>query len=168
LNKNEEYVNHNGEFKKIGEVAHLLGTTTRTLRFYEEEGLIRSHRTAGGTRLYSAADIAGLRMVLQLVQLGISIDNIRKLITARLECVTGAQSSQQVIASLEEILRNLIKKKQLYEALQQDIHDAVAVVQQCHHCQNKPSRSTCPGCPINTQVNLSPLLYLIWESFPLA
>ncbi len=152
-----------GELKKIGEVAHLLGTTTRTLRFYEEEGLIRSHRTSGGTRLYSAADIARLRVILQFVQLGISIDNIKKLTTARLESATGAQSSQQVIALLEEILRHLIEKKQLYEILERDIHDATVVIQQCYHCQNKPSRRTCPSCPMNTQMDLSPLLYLIWE-----
>ncbi|MCP3851392.1 MAG: MerR family transcriptional regulator [Gammaproteobacteria bacterium] len=39
-------------FFKIGDVAEKLKTTVRTIRYYDEEGLLVPHRT-GGTRLYS-------------------------------------------------------------------------------------------------------------------
>ena len=41
---------------KIGQVADALGTTPRTLRFYEEQGLLTPRRTERGTRLYTAHD----------------------------------------------------------------------------------------------------------------
>ena len=37
---------------KIGVIAERLGTTVRTLRFYEERGLVHPHRSPKGTRLY--------------------------------------------------------------------------------------------------------------------
>ena len=42
-----------GAALKIGDVARQLGTTARTLRYYEEQGLLTPPRTAKGTRLYA-------------------------------------------------------------------------------------------------------------------
>ncbi|MFP4132277.1 MAG: MerR family transcriptional regulator, partial [Thiohalospira sp.] len=41
-----------GRNLNIGELAERLGTTPRTLRFYEEEGLLAPERSPGGTRRY--------------------------------------------------------------------------------------------------------------------
>ena len=151
------------ELQKIGEVAKKLGTTPRTLRFYEEEGLVISRRTTGGTRLYSHEDVARLRIILQLANLGISINNIKTLATARLEKATGAEASQAVSVLLEKMLHNVTQKKNLYEALERDIKQAMTIVQQCHRCQNLPTRRTCPTCPINDNLELSEMLRLIWD-----
>lgn len=45
---------------KIGEMAHLLGTTTQTLRFYEQEGIIAPQKTENGTRYFMEFDIVRL------------------------------------------------------------------------------------------------------------
>lgn len=45
---------------KIGEVARLLGSTTQTLRFYEQEGIIVPQKSENGTRYYNEADIIRL------------------------------------------------------------------------------------------------------------
>ena len=74
--------------KKIGEVAALLGTTPRALRFYEEEGLVSARRTSGGTRLYADNDIARFRAILHLAHSGIPLGLIKELATAR-EKYTG-------------------------------------------------------------------------------
>lgn len=42
---------------KIGEAASLLSTSTRTLRFYEEQGILAPVKTAKGVRLYTNDDI---------------------------------------------------------------------------------------------------------------
>lgn len=49
---------------KIGEVAERLGTTPRTLRFYDQEGLIRPRRSEKGTRHYGEDDIERLQAIL--------------------------------------------------------------------------------------------------------
>ena len=49
---------------RIGEAAALVGVSTRTLRYYQELGMLRpSARSAGGARRYSEADIARLQRI---------------------------------------------------------------------------------------------------------
>jgi MerR family transcriptional regulator, repressor of the yfmOP operon len=64
---------------RIGKVAERLGVTTRTIRYYEELGLLGSgtDRSKGAHRLYSEADIAHLQEVLRLRDLlGLSLESI--------------------------------------------------------------------------------------------
>jgi DNA-binding transcriptional MerR regulator len=64
---------------RIGSVAERLGVTTRTIRYYEELGLLggSSERCKGAHRLYREADIAHLRQVLRMKDLlGLSLDEI--------------------------------------------------------------------------------------------
>jgi MerR family transcriptional regulator, repressor of the yfmOP operon len=70
---------------RIGAVAHRLGVTARTIRYYEELGLlpIPSDRSKGTHRLYGEADIAHLQEVLRLRDLlGLSLDAIVDLAAA--------------------------------------------------------------------------------------
>ena len=69
---------------KIGDVAREVGTTTRTIRYYEEIGLLEAgDRPAGGQRVYDEADVERLREILRLKDaLGISLDELRDLIAA--------------------------------------------------------------------------------------
>ena len=64
---------------KIGEVADLLATSIRTIRYYEEEGLLIPIRTPRGTRLYSDSHLARLKVVLRLVNLGFQLKRFDKL-----------------------------------------------------------------------------------------
>jgi DNA-binding transcriptional MerR regulator len=63
---------------RIGEVAERVGVTTRTIRYYEELGLLGAPaRAKGAHRLYTAADIARLEELIRLRDLlGLSLDEI--------------------------------------------------------------------------------------------
>jgi MerR family transcriptional regulator, repressor of the yfmOP operon len=70
---------------KIGDVARLVGTTTRTIRYYEEIGLLPGpgDRPSGGHRAYDEADVDRLREILRLRDLlGVSLDELRDLVAA--------------------------------------------------------------------------------------
>jgi DNA-binding transcriptional MerR regulator len=70
---------------RIGEVARRVGTTPRTIRYYEEIGLLPAGggRAAGQHRLYSDRDVAHLRDALRLKELlGVSLDELRELLSA--------------------------------------------------------------------------------------
>ena len=54
---------------KIGAIAQRLGTTVRTLRFYEENGLVHPGRTPGGTRLYTEANEASRAVASRLEEM---------------------------------------------------------------------------------------------------
>ena len=56
--------------------AELTGVTPAMLRAYEAKGLIRPHRTAGGTRRYSADNIAEVRRITELLESGLNLAGI--------------------------------------------------------------------------------------------
>jgi MerR family transcriptional regulator, repressor of the yfmOP operon len=70
---------------RIGEVAAQTGTTPRTIRYYEEIGLLPAApgREPGAHRVYLEADVERLREVLRLKHLlGLSLDELRELAAA--------------------------------------------------------------------------------------
>ena len=74
----------------IGEVAERVGLSLRTIRYYEEVGLIApSARTQGGFRLYTEADVNRLQLVKDMKPLGFSLDEMRDLLGV-LDCLDDA------------------------------------------------------------------------------
>jgi MerR family transcriptional regulator, repressor of the yfmOP operon len=70
---------------RIGEVARRVGTTPRTIRYYEEIGLLPAEggRESGRHRVYSERDVERLRDALRLKELlGVSLDELRELLEA--------------------------------------------------------------------------------------
>ena len=62
----------------ISVAADLVGMHPQTLRMYETKGLVRPSRTPGGTRLYSDADVARLRLVQRLTtELGLNLAGVQ-------------------------------------------------------------------------------------------
>jgi MerR family copper efflux transcriptional regulator len=62
---------------RIGALAELTATTTRTLRYYEQEGLLASARTAAGYRDYPPAAIRRVRNIRELLATGFTIADVR-------------------------------------------------------------------------------------------
>jgi DNA-binding transcriptional MerR regulator len=70
---------------RIGDVARAVGTTPRTIRYYEEMGLLAEapQRPSGQHRLYSDADVERLREVMRLKSLlGVSLEELKTLLSA--------------------------------------------------------------------------------------
>jgi DNA-binding transcriptional MerR regulator len=70
---------------RIGDVAERVGTTTRTIRYYEEIGLLPEtpERAAGAHRVYDEADVERLEHVLRLKDLlGLSLEDLKTLVEA--------------------------------------------------------------------------------------
>ena len=99
---------------RIGDVARLAGTTPRTIRYYEEIGLLPASgaRERGAHRTYTAADVDRLTELLRVKSLlGISIEALKQLDVAdKLKLVRRRRDE---LASLERKL--LSKRKRLRE-----------------------------------------------------
>jgi DNA-binding transcriptional MerR regulator len=70
---------------RIGEVAELSGTTARTIRYYEEIGLLDSapERALGKHRVYTQADVDRVREIIRLRDLlGLSLEQLSQLLEA--------------------------------------------------------------------------------------
>jgi DNA-binding transcriptional MerR regulator len=98
---------------RIGEVARLIGTTARTIRYYEELGLLggSADRPKGGHRLYTEADVTRLREVVRLRDLlGLSLEELVKLTEAEQarECLRARWQSTSDDAERARILQDSI------------------------------------------------------------
>jgi DNA-binding transcriptional MerR regulator len=74
-----------GSELRIGEVAKLAGTTPRTIRYYEEIGLLpgAAEREPGAHRTYAEADVERLTDLLRLKDLlGVSLEELKQLVEA--------------------------------------------------------------------------------------
>jgi DNA-binding transcriptional MerR regulator len=63
----------------IGDLSREFGVTTRTIRFYEDQGLLSPNRN-GQNRIYQARDRVRLKLILRGKRLGFSLKEINKLI----------------------------------------------------------------------------------------
>lgn len=83
----------------IGQFAQRAGVSVRTLRYYEQVGLLApSHRTPAGYRMYTEADLVRLQQILALKFLGFSLQEIRAAVQA------GPQRLQPVLAAQKAML----------------------------------------------------------------
>ena len=110
-------------YLQIGEVAEQLGLTPRTLRYYEEIGLLAPpSRMEGGFRLYSAADIVRLENIVQLKRLlGFSLAEIKQVVEAMESLKLLRQESKQ--ASDLETKRDTLQKALMILEQQVDVLD---------------------------------------------
>jgi MerR family copper efflux transcriptional regulator len=69
---------------QIGEVAERVGLSLRTVRYYEEQGLLTPQtRTSGGFRLYSEEQVDRLALIKQMKPIGFTVQEMRELLDAR-------------------------------------------------------------------------------------
>jgi MerR family transcriptional regulator, repressor of the yfmOP operon len=118
---------------RIGEVAAAVGTTSRTIRYYEEIGLLggAGERASGKHRTYDEADVERLRDALRLKELlGVSLDELRELLEAqdaraalRDEWHHGAPSAARRRAILRESARHIDRQLELVARRRAEIQE---------------------------------------------
>jgi DNA-binding transcriptional MerR regulator len=101
------------ETYSISDLASEFGVTTRTIRFYEDQGLV-SPRRVGATRVFSNRDRIRLKLALRGKRLGFSLAEIRELF--ELYDVSRDEKKQ-----LQEFLVRLEKRRSLLEQQREDI-----------------------------------------------
>lgn len=136
-----------------GDLARATGSTVRTIRFYEEEGLLKpAVVSGGGHRRYTEEDLEKLRLISDLRELGLSLHDIKAVLDLRAGCRTAAEFAQRFQAVLaghvEQAKRRLERlrrvKRELTEALhtvQERLSDEVA-----HRCPCAMAEAN-PGAP---------------------
>ena len=97
-------------YLQIGEVAERTGVTQRTLRFYEEKGLLRPPtRMDGGFRLYSEDDVSRVEHIRQLQNLlGVTLAEIKEMVDAE-EVLQELKAQYRPEADVSEKRRQLQK-----------------------------------------------------------
>ncbi len=95
------------EFTSIGELAKNLEMSQRTIRYYEEIGLLNSiKRVEGGRRIYTDVDLRRLKLIKRLKIMGMTLSEMQEL-----EAMwTYEKSNEKVLKRLLELLGNHLKR----------------------------------------------------------
>lgn len=92
----------------IHAVCDMLGLTSRTLRFWEEKGLIRSEKVMSGRRWYTDGQIEEIKKVLTLRALGLSVGKIRALHNNEIELHAAINERRAAVyAAIEKRQREI-------------------------------------------------------------
>ncbi len=110
------------EFMTVGELAKRLGTTVRTLQYYDREGLLKpSTQSEGGRRLYTNKDMVKLHQILSMKFLGFSLMDIKN----NLISLDTPQQVTKVLSEQAQIIKdkiaNLTEALSAIEALQGEV-----------------------------------------------
>ncbi len=118
---------------QIGEVAERTGLTQRTLRFYEEKGLLKPPtRMEGGFRLYSEADIQRIERIKRLQKLlGFALAEIKEMVEAeevKLQLRAEYRPEAALSQKREQLLRAIDVTERQHDVIHQKV-DALAEMQ---------------------------------------
>jgi DNA-binding transcriptional MerR regulator len=136
---------------KIGEFAKLAGTNLRTLRYYEEIGLLQpAARSSGGFRYYRVEDLDRLRMVASLQNLGLELARIRTLMDTHTEG-TRQEFITRTRAALQEQVALIEKRVSALDQQRSGLDDALRKLEDCSHCEHRPSPENgfCHPCQVD-------------------
>ncbi len=129
---------------QIGEVAKRTGMSQRTLRYYEEEGLVHpAGTTSGGLRLYDESDVTRLRFINRLRLLSISLDDIKIILgNNKIPPVNRSERINRTLDALNLSKQKIRESIELLTQTDQENETALIIVEQCRECP-KPN---CAGC----------------------
>ena len=107
---------------RIGELAAKVGVTERTIRYYEERGLLESvKRLDGGQRVYTDDDVRRLKFIQKLKVLGLSLAEMQELETLYGRHHTNAKVLPRLIELLDSHLATVSERLGELAALRDEI-----------------------------------------------
>lgn len=107
----------------IRDLANEFEITSRTLRFYEEKGLLQPQRQ-GQNRIYSAAERTRLRLILRGKRLGLTLDESSEIISMYQPKANNNRQLQTLINKIQEKKSHLQQQQKDLELMLQDLADA--------------------------------------------
>lgn len=107
----------------ISELANEFDVTTRTIRFYEEKGLLNPLRE-GTRRVYGAADRTKLRLILRGKRLGLSLDESADIIRMYGSPGNNQRQLESLIAKIQEKREDLKRQQSDLKVMLKELADA--------------------------------------------
>ena len=150
-------------YQSAGEVAEMLGVTLRTIRYYEQQGLVTPTRTDKGTRYYSDFAVQRLDVCVRLAAVGVPIKTLRQLAMIRPSSQSGEESSHRLAEVFAQLRGDLRQSLANLRYLLSDLEKTERLVRTCWECPLRPNRIDCPDCPCEQQIDSAFILHLTWD-----
>ena len=105
----------------ISQIADELDISTRTIRFYEEKGLIKPNRTSGNQRVYTPRNKARLKLILRGKRFGFSLEEIAEMIGMTDTDVNEVVQIEKSLKFGDAKLKEIQDRKRELTLLEQDM-----------------------------------------------
>src|SRR5512139_72708 len=147
-----------------GDMARLSGSTLRTVRFYEEEGLIEpEERSDGGHRKFSERQLARLRLALDLREAGLSLGDIKDLFDLKSSCKDAVTATDQMSGILERQIEEMQQKITNLRRLREELTAMVAAIAECRECDGVGFPEKCGECDVLDRDDVPRALRILWR-----
>jgi len=111
----------------ITELAQSYNVTTRTIRYYEELGLLKPERTSGNKRIYSKSEVVKMKLIVRGKRYGFTLDEIKEMIllfdkdrTGKKQLERTIEFGNEKIKQIEEKIEELQEMKREMSSLQKE------------------------------------------------
>ena len=136
---------------RIGDLARRAGTTMRTVRYYEERGLIEpAGRSKGGFRLYREEELRKLHYIRSLQLVDMPLAQVKAFFDERQRGRTAAEIAPGLQDVLRAHLQELEQRIGQYRAMQDSIRETISILDSCAVCPYEPGPEVCPRCAVLT------------------
>jgi MerR family Zn(II)-responsive transcriptional regulator of zntA len=140
--------------------------TLRTVRFYEEEGILRPvRRTEGGHRLFGKSELERLMLVTDMRAAGLSLDEIKQILAVKESAASGGEASKMATKVLAAKIDELREKLQELTRLQDDLMKTSDVMSVCLECHDPRFPLDCNSCArLQAVPNLPRSMRVLWST----
>ena len=140
---------------RIGDLARNAGVTVRTVRYYEDLGLLKTHqRTDGGQRTYTDADLVYLKRILELKGLDFSLEEIKTIIALGPSDRDGAKRRDELLRQYRYKLSEAMAKQAVLEKRIDDLSWHIRQLQSGMDFQQCPGEG-CRECSFRSKCRFS-------------
>lgn len=147
LGRNRKAGDEEAETLTTGEMARLSNNTLRTVRFYEEAGILAPiGRTEGGHRVFERHQLERLTLVTDMREAGLSLDEIRKLLETKEHARTGGAAAETAIVVLRKHIADLKAKMEVLGRLSEDLEQTIHAAEACIGCKDSQFPEHCHDC----------------------
>jgi MerR family transcriptional regulator, copper efflux regulator len=143
----EMYMSLEKKLYRVGALAKKSGKTTRTLRFYEQLGLlIPQKRTESGYRLYGEEALIQVQWIEQLQDMGFSLGDIKTFLEGLDQAQHRPIKMSQIRSFYEDRLRETRENIQKLLGLEKQLEYSLLALDPCVRCDTNAEKHHCRSC----------------------
>ena len=132
----------NEQLYTISDLAREFGVTTRTIRFYEEKGLVTPRRE-GQKRLYSHADRVRIKLILRGKRIGMTLDECVDVIDMYDPEHNNTEQLHSLIANVQERRQKLLQQRRDIDEMLAGLDEVQALCEQSLAGEQPADRAPC-------------------------
>jgi len=146
-------------------MARLSNNTLRTVRFYEESGLLAPvQRTDGGHRLFPRRELGKLQLISDLRAAGFSLEEIKEVLDVKQSSSSGAQASRGIVERLDRHIESMSERIALLKRLLAELQRTRQLLAQCHACSDAERfPDSCGSCEVMSDTEIPNAAGVLWH-----